>query len=147
MATIQTSKSTPRDCHNHSAKDTAIWVLPQDHSQSRDAFAPTQPGTSTTAAPGSSSAPRAGALSGLGMKPWASGGTAPDRIGHATPPPRDSVGPPAGTRLSMAATRDQPKRSLYIAFRNYVSRLSYASYRSLRTPGMPGDNLERIARA
>ena len=34
MASIQTSRSIPPDCHSDSAKTAASWVLPDDLSQS-----------------------------------------------------------------------------------------------------------------
>ena len=104
MASIQTSRSTPPDCHSNSAKAAASWVLPDDLSQSCASGAATGPGagagarsgTSATAAPAGSSAARPGAVSSRALKPSASAGTVPDRIGtkghHNRNRPRRLVG-------------------------------------------------------
>ena len=99
MASIQTSRSTPPDCHSDSAKAAASWVLPDDLSQScasgaaagpgKAAGAAARSGTSATAAPAGSAAARSGAVSGLALKPSASAGTVPDRMGQdGRPGPR-----------------------------------------------------------
>src|SRR5215467_14521951 len=92
VASIQTMRSTPRDCHRDSAKAAASWVLPDDLCQCRASRAATGPGdavrsdpragTSATAAPAGSAAARLGAVSGLVLKSSASAGTVPDRIGQ-----------------------------------------------------------------
>ena len=92
MASIQTSRSTPPDCHSDSAKAAASWVLPDDLSQSgasgaasgpgRVAGAAARSGTSATAVPAGSAAARPGDVSSLALKPSASAGTVPDRTGQ-----------------------------------------------------------------
>jgi len=96
------------DCHSDSAKATASWVLPDDLSQFCASGAATGPGkaagaaarsgTSATAAPAGSAAGRAGAVSSLALKPSASAGTVPDRIGHDGRPGAAFAGRVAGER-------------------------------------------------
>ena len=101
MAVTQASRSTERDCHTDSARPTTSWVLPDGPAQPA-ALAVGRPGTSATAAPGTTAASRPGIVSGRAMKPSASGGTRPDRTGHATPRgwlpagPAGCAGPSAG---------------------------------------------------
>ena len=112
MASIQTSRSTPPDCHSDSAKAAASWVLPDDLSQSCASGAATGPGeaagaaarsgTSATAAPAGSAAARPGAVSSLALKPSASAGTVPDRMGQDGRPGAAPAGPAGGTALLMA---------------------------------------------
>ena len=110
MASIQTSRSTPPDCHSDSAKAAASWVLPDDLSQSCASGAPTGPGnaagaarsvTSATAAPLGSAATRRGAVSSLALKPSASVGTVPDRMGQDGRPGAAPAGPVGGAALLM----------------------------------------------
>jgi hypothetical protein len=110
VASIQTSRSTPPDCHSDWAKAAASWVLPDDLSQSCASEAATEPGTgaaarsgtSATAAPAGSAVGRPGAVSSLALKPSASAGTVPDRIGQDGRPGAAPAGPSGGTALLMA---------------------------------------------
>src|SRR5215468_10179751 len=90
VATIQTSRSTLPECHSHSADEAASCVLPHASSQAPDRPAVARPGVSTTVAPGTIADSRAAAVSGLALKPSASGGTAPARtrspVGTCLPP-------------------------------------------------------------
>ena len=78
------------ECHSHSAEDAASCVLPHASSQAPDRPGVGRPGASTTVAPGISADSRAAAVSGLALKPSASGGTAPARtrspVGTCLPP-------------------------------------------------------------
>src|SRR5215471_13819404 len=100
VAATQTSKSAARDRHSDSAKYTAIWVLPHACRQSGDAPAIVWSGVSTTVAPGTSVVPRSGAVSGLALKPSASGGIAPVLAGNVAPGTCDPVDPAALAWLS-----------------------------------------------
>ena len=99
LATTQVSTSTPGERHSDSAKYRASWVLPVDPRQSRAAEG-TWSGTSATVAPGISVVSRSGTVSGLTVKPSASGGTGPDQIGHVGVWPSCPPGPVGCTEPS-----------------------------------------------
>jgi hypothetical protein len=79
--------------------------LPHDPRQSGDPSGASWPATSATAVPGTSAEPRAGAVSGLVLKPSAISGTAPDLTGQTTSGTSGPTGPVALTRLSTARYR------------------------------------------
>ncbi len=110
MASIHTSRSTPRDCHSDSAKAAASWVLPDDLSQScaagtaagPTAGAAARSGTSATAAPAGSAAVRPEAVASRALKPSASAGAVPDRTGQDGPPGTAPARAARGTAPLMA---------------------------------------------
>src|SRR5260370_1066782 len=87
LATTQVSTSTPGERHSDSAKYRASWVFPPGPRQFGAERAAGPPGaacshTSATVAPGISVVSRPATVSGLTVKPSASGGTGPDQTGQ-----------------------------------------------------------------
>src|SRR5262249_52479569 len=74
------------------------------------ALLPTGADVSTTVAPGPSASPRLGTVSGRGLNPSASGGTAPDRTGQVTCVPAAPVWSSGCTppRIPAACSRSPP---------------------------------------